>query len=111
MKDIPGLVTCGDADTARYIISRNFVERSRRKGINIIWKSFPNHPHDVPPDSLKLARAFLTYYHELYKEDLDFHACFSTVVSKLGSSLSVDNTTRLRFKMIVITSSTTPSTF
>lgn len=72
MKDIPGLVTCGDADSARYIISRNFVEKSRRKGINIIWKSFPNHPHDVPPDSLKLARAFLTYYHELYKEDLSY---------------------------------------
>ena len=24
MKDTPGLVTCGDADQARYIISRNF---------------------------------------------------------------------------------------
>ena len=70
MKDIPGLVTCGDADQARYIISRNFVEQSRKKGINIIWKSFPNHSHDVPPDSLKLARAFLSYYHDLYQEDL-----------------------------------------
>ena len=28
------------------------------------------HPHDVPPDSLKLARAFLAYYHELHKDDL-----------------------------------------
>ena len=70
MKDIPGLVTCGDADQARYIISRNFVEASRKKGVNIIWKSFPNHPHDVPPDSLKLARAFLIYYHELNRDDL-----------------------------------------
>ena len=70
MKDTPGLVTCGDADQARYIISRNFVEASRKKGVNIIWKSFPNHPHDVPPDSLKLARAFLIYYHELNRDDL-----------------------------------------
>ncbi len=70
MKDTPGLVTCGDADQARYIISRNFVEAYRKKGINIIWKSFPNTPHTVPPDSLKLARAFLAYYHELYREDL-----------------------------------------
>ena len=70
MKDTPGLVTCGDADQARYIISRNFVEASRKKGVNIIWKSFPNHPHDVPPDSLKLARAFLAYYHELNRDDL-----------------------------------------
>lgn len=70
MKNTPGLVTCGDADQARYIISRNFVEASRKKGVNIIWKSFPNHPHDVPPDSLNLARAFLKFYHKLYKDDL-----------------------------------------
>ena len=70
MKDTPGLVTCGDADQARYIISRNFVEASRKKGVNIIWKSFPNTPHAVSPDSLKLARAFLSYYHELYRDDL-----------------------------------------
>lgn len=70
MRSVPGLVTCGDADTTRYILSRAFVENCRKKGINIIWKSFPNHPHDVPPDSLKLARAFLAYYHELYQSDL-----------------------------------------
>ena len=70
MRNVPGLVTCGDADTTRYIISRNFVDKCREKGINIIWKSFPNHPHDVPPDSLKLARAFLAYYHQLYQRDL-----------------------------------------
>lgn len=70
MKAVPGLVTCGDADISRYIISRRFVEENRRFGVNIIWKSFPNVPHDVPPDSLKLARAFLTYYHLLYLSDL-----------------------------------------
>lgn len=70
MRNVPGLVTCGDADQARYIISRNFVENCRARGINIIWKSFPNHPHDVPPDSLALARAFLEYYHKYYSYDL-----------------------------------------
>ena len=35
----------------------------------------------------------------------------STIVSKLGSSLSTLKTTRFKFKIIVITSSTTPSTF
>ena len=70
MRSVPGLVTCGDADTTRYIVSRKFVEEARRKGTMIIWKSFPNSPHDVPPDSLKLARAFLTYYHLLYASDL-----------------------------------------
>ena len=63
---------CSDLslDDSAYIISRNFVDKCREKGINIIWKSFPNHPHDVPPDSLKLARAFLAYYHQLYQRDL-----------------------------------------
>ena len=70
MKGTPGLVTCGDADQARYLISRGVVEASRRQGISIIWKSFPNTPHDVPPGSLKLARAFLTYYHKLCRDDL-----------------------------------------
>ena len=61
MRGVPGLVTCGDADSARYVISRASVEKSRRRGIDIIWKSFPNHPHDVPPDSLRLARVFLRH--------------------------------------------------
>ena len=61
MRGVPGLVTCGDADSARYVISRAFVEKARRRGIDIIWKSFPNHPHDVPPDSLRLAKAFLSH--------------------------------------------------
>ena len=70
MRGVPGLVTCGDADLQRYVISRNFVEKSRGKGIPVIWKSYPNHPHDVPPDSLELARTFLGYYHTLYLDDL-----------------------------------------
>ena len=70
MRFVAGLVTCGDADHARYVISRNFVENCRKKGINIIWRSFPNHPHDVPPDSLRLAREFLTYYHKACSADL-----------------------------------------
>lgn len=70
MAGVPGLVTCGDADLRRYIISRRFVDESRRKGVSIIWKSYPNLPHEVPAESLKLARVFLTYYHERYISDL-----------------------------------------
>ena len=61
MCGVPGLVTCGDADSVRYVISRAFVENARRKGVDVIWKSFPNHPHDVPPESLRLAREFLAF--------------------------------------------------
>jgi len=73
MRDVPGLVTCGDADQARYIISRNFVENARRQGCSIIWKTFSNLPHQVPMESLKLARAFLLFYHEQNLRDL---GCF-----------------------------------
>lgn len=71
MANVPGLVTCGDADIRRYIISRRFVDASRSKGVSIIWKSYPNLPHQVPPESLKLARTFLEYYHKRYISDLD----------------------------------------
>ena len=64
MKGVPGLVTCGDADAARDILSRDFVAKARKVGQPVIWKSFPNHPHDVPPGSLALARAFLGHWHE-----------------------------------------------
>ena len=73
MASVPGLVTCGDADIKRYIISRRFVDKSRSKGVSIIWKSYPNLPHQVPPESLKLTRAFLEYYHKKYISDLNGH--------------------------------------
>ena len=72
MRDVPGLVTCGDADQARYIISRNFVENARRHGCSIIWKTYNNLPHQVPMESLKLARAFLLFHHEQHLTDLGY---------------------------------------
>ena len=70
MRDVAGLVTCGDADTARYVLSRQFVGQYRALGIPIVWKSFPNHPHDVPPGSIALAQAFLAHAHWSHPEDL-----------------------------------------
>jgi len=69
-RNMPGLVTCGDADAARDILSRDFVARARAIGQPVVWKSFPNHLHDVPPESLALARAFLAYWHETESGDL-----------------------------------------
>ena len=63
MKNVAGLVTCGDADIARYVLSRDFVGKYRKLGISVIWRSFPNHPHDVPPGSIRLAQEFLAHYH------------------------------------------------
>lgn len=71
MQSIPGLVTCGEADPDRYVLSRKFVADSRKQRINIIWKSFPNAGHEVTDLSIKLAQAFLAYYHKLYLADLN----------------------------------------
>ena len=70
MKGVAGLVTCGDADTARYVLSREFVGQYRSLGIPVVWKSFPNHPHDVPPGSIRLAKEFLAHHHWSHPEDL-----------------------------------------
>lgn len=71
MKNIAALVTCGDADRDRFIINHKFIEDYRKLGANVLWKSFPNHPHDVPKGSIHLAQAFLEYYHKLCAKDLD----------------------------------------
>ncbi len=63
MKASFGLVTCGEADIGRYQISRNFVTEYRKLGVPILWKTFPNTQHDVPPDSVILSKVFLKYYH------------------------------------------------
>ena len=74
MKVVSALVTCGDADTARYVISRRFVGGCRRLGVPVVWRSFPNHPHDVPPGSVRLAKEFLAHHHWSHPEDLGLPA-------------------------------------
>ena len=70
MRGIPGLVTRGDADVARYAISRQFVEQNRLLGVNILWKSYPNLAHDAPVESARFAQDFLLYYHRRHLDDL-----------------------------------------
>lgn len=71
MKGVAGLLTCGDADRQRMVINNRFRAAYRNLGVNILWKSFPNHPHDVPQGSTYLAQEFLEFYHKLYANDLD----------------------------------------
>lgn len=71
MKGVAGLLTCGDADRQRMVINNRFRAAYRSLGVNILWKSFPNHPHDVPQGSTYLAQEFFEFYHKLYANDLD----------------------------------------
>lgn len=77
MRGVAGLVTCGDADAARYVISRRFVDSCRSAGVPVVWRSFPNRRHDVPEMSVKLAQAFLAHHHWANLRDLgaDDAAC------------------------------------
>ncbi len=68
MRNTPGLVTCGDADAARYVISRRFVRDYRSMGVEILWKTLPNHRHEVPMSSLELARTFLEYHLKRHRQ-------------------------------------------
>ena len=70
MRNILGVVTCGDADAYRYILGRRFVERYKRMGAVIIWRSLPNIPHILTGRSVRLAQAALSYSDKLYADDL-----------------------------------------
>ena len=70
MRGVAGLVTCGDADTARYVLSRRFADGCRALGVPVVWKSFPNRPHDVPEGSVRLAKEFFVHHHWTHPEDL-----------------------------------------
>ncbi len=71
MNDCPGLASCGEADAGRYELSRRFVEESRRKGNYVLWRTWPNTPHETPPGAIDLAKAFLKYYHGQNLGDLE----------------------------------------
>ncbi len=53
MRSVPGLVTCGDADAQRYVISRNFVEKYRKKRmqhhLEILPQPSARRPAGLPP--------------------------------------------------------------
>ena len=68
MRNTPGLVTCGDVDAERYVISRRFVREYRELGVDVLWKTLPNHRHEVPMTSLELARAFLEFHLRRYRQ-------------------------------------------
>lgn len=70
LRGMPGLVTCGDADTVRYLAGRQFVAAARQAGEEVIWRGYPNQDHGIPQEAFTLAQEFLKFYHELYREDL-----------------------------------------
>ena len=70
MQSCSGLATCGEADIGRYELTRRFAMEARKKGMSVIWKSFPNTPHEVHPDAVKLTKVFFKYHNESNAADL-----------------------------------------
>jgi hypothetical protein len=53
----PGLVTCGEEDDVRMLLSCNFIYNARENGMKIIWRSYPGG-HDIQRAALQLAKSF-----------------------------------------------------
>ena len=69
-RGMPGLVTCGEADQKRYLISRSFVRQAHAFGEPVIFQTTFNGGHEVASEAMELARAFLKFYHDFYRNDL-----------------------------------------
>ncbi len=53
----PGIVTCGEKDVERYHLTLRFAQEARRRGIDILWKSYPSG-HGLNNRELSLAKVF-----------------------------------------------------
>lgn len=66
LRDTPGLIMCGEADE-RFDPSFEFFGRGRRLGLPLIWRGYRNVGHELKPQVLKMAQAFLGYYAQQQK--------------------------------------------
>ncbi|MFA7185496.1 MAG: hypothetical protein WC082_11405 [Victivallales bacterium] len=55
----PALVTCGEEDEGRYLLSRRFVRSARERGYSVIWRSYPAG-HGLSSEALRLAESFFS---------------------------------------------------
>ena len=61
LRDTPGLIMCGESDE-RFDPSFEFFVRGRRLGLPLIWRGYHDVGHELKPQILKMAQAFLGYY-------------------------------------------------
>jgi len=54
---VPAIITCGEDDMQRYLLSKRFVRTAREHGYSIIWRSYPVG-HGLSPKALALTRSF-----------------------------------------------------
>ena len=54
---VPAIITCGEDDIQRYLLSKRFVRTAREHGYSIIWRSYPIE-HGLSSKALALTRSF-----------------------------------------------------
>ena len=54
---VPAIITCGEDDMQRYLLSKRFVRTAREHGYSIIWRSYPVG-HGLSLKALDLTRSF-----------------------------------------------------
>ncbi len=53
----PAIISCGEYDKERYLLSERFVRQAREHGYSLIWRSYPVG-HGLSPKALGLTRSF-----------------------------------------------------
>ncbi len=61
LHDTPGLIMCGEADE-RFEMTYSFFAQGRRLGLPLIWRGYHDVGHELKPQVLRMAQAFLGYY-------------------------------------------------
>lgn len=58
---LPGLIMCGEADP-RHEASREFMAKAQALGLPWIWRGYRHTGHEMTPDVIRMAQAFLAHY-------------------------------------------------
>ncbi|MBI4024360.1 MAG: hypothetical protein HY360_05225 [Verrucomicrobia bacterium] len=62
-KYLTGIVTVGEGDDGRYQLGARFMAEARKLQLPVLWRSYANTGHEVPPGSMALSMAFFAHHH------------------------------------------------
>lgn len=61
LRNTPGLIMCGEADE-RFEPTYAFFDQGRRLGLPLVWRGYSGVGHEMKPQIVKMAQAFLAFY-------------------------------------------------
>lgn len=60
-RNTPGLIMCGEADE-RFVPTYAFFAQGRKLGLPLVWRGYTGIGHELTPQVVKTAQAFLKFY-------------------------------------------------